>query len=208
MPPDLTPWTVVASKDLLDVPPFLKVRVETVALPDGQHITDYYQLDMPPFACVFAELPDGRAITYRQYRHGPRRVGLSFPGGHLHAGESPLSAAERELLEETGYRSERWIDLGAYTVNANQGGGIAHLFHATGCRWVGATDSDDLEETEILFLTREELLAAAGRGEFPLLTQVALLALVTHPALATGIGKVISPRESAAESDAGLRGPR
>src|SRR5262249_34939560 len=137
------------------------------------------------FACIFAETEDGRVITYRQYRHGPKRVCLAFPGGHIDPGESPLAAAKRELLEETGYEATEWQDLGGYTGNATQGGAVSHMFRAAGCRKVAAPDSDDLEETEILFLTRAELLQAAGRGEFPLLTQMALLAMVTNADLMT-----------------------
>lgn len=186
--PQLQPWTVVESRDLLDAEPFLKVRVETVELPDGRVVTDYYQFDMPSFACVFAETEDGRIITYRQYRHGPRRVSLVFPGGHLSAGEDPLEAAKRELLEETGFEAASWTDLGGYMVNANQGGAVSHMFHATGCRRVAEPRSDDLEETETLFLTRDELLAAIGRGEIALLTQVALVSMVWQDEIARALG--------------------
>lgn len=184
MPKELKPWRVAASRDLLDASPFLKVRVESIELPDGRRIDDYYQIEMPSFACIFAETEDGRVITYRQYRHGPRRVSLVFPGGHLGAGEDPLAAAKRELLEETGYEGGDWQDLGAYMVNSNQGGPVAHMFRATGCRKVAEADADDLEESEVLFLTRAELAAAAGRGEFALLTQIALMATVTNRDLA------------------------
>ncbi|WP_448207959.1 NUDIX hydrolase [Azospirillum sp. sgz302134] len=185
----LRPWTVVESRELLDAEPFLKVRVETVELPDGRIIDDYYQFDMPSFACIFAETEDGRIIVYRQYRHGPRRVNLVFPGGHLSESEDPLAAAKRELLEETGFAADSWTDLGGYTVNANQGGSVAHMFHATGCRRVTEPLSDDLEETEILFLTRDELLAAIGRGEMALLTQIALVSMVWQDGIARAVGR-------------------
>ena len=183
----LRPWTVVESRDLLDAEPFLKVRVETVELPDGRIIDDYYQFEMPSFACIFAETEDGRIIVYRQYRHGPRRVNLVFPGGHLSPDEEALEAAKRELLEETGFAAESWKDLGGYTVNANQGGAVSHMFHATGCRRVAEPQSDDLEETDILFLTRGELLAAIGRGEIALLTQIALVSMVWQDEIARAV---------------------
>jgi ADP-ribose pyrophosphatase len=82
-------WTVLSSRHLPDASPFLKVRVETIRLPDGRCIPDYYQLDMPSFACILAETADGRAIVYKQYRHGSRRTGLVFPGGHLEPDEAP-----------------------------------------------------------------------------------------------------------------------
>jgi len=183
------PWIVRDSRDLLDAEPFLKVRVETVELPDGRRIDDYHQLDMRSFACILAETEDGRIVTYRQYRHGSRRVGLVFPGGHLSPGEDPLSAAKRELLEETGLEAAAWTDLGVYMVNANQGGAWSHMFHATGCRRVADPQSDDLEDTEILFLSHAELVAAIGRGEMHLLTQIALVSMVWQPDIARALGR-------------------
>ncbi|MGF7176609.1 NUDIX hydrolase [Azospirillum doebereinerae] len=183
------PWTVLDSRDLVDADPFLKLRVETVELPDGRRIDDYYQLDMPSFACVFAETEDGRIVVYRQYRHGTRRVGLVFPGGHLSPGEDPLDAAKRELLEETGMEAEAWTDLGGYMVNANQGGAVSHMFHATGCRRVAEPLSDDLEDTEILHLTHDELLAGIGRGEMHLLTQIALVSMVWQTEIARAVAQ-------------------
>jgi len=181
------PWTVLDSRDLVDADPFLKLRVETVELPDGRRIDDYYQLDMPSFACVFAETADGRIVVYRQYRHGTRRVGLVFPGGHLSLGEDPLDAAKRELLEETGMEAASWTGLGGYMVNANQGGAVSHMFHATGCRRVAEPRSDDLEDTEILLMTRDELLAGIGRGEMHLLTQIALVSMVWQAEIARAV---------------------
>jgi ADP-ribose pyrophosphatase len=158
-------WTVTSSRDVLDASPFLKVRVETVELPHGRQIPDYYQLEMRSSARMFAETAEGRIIVYRQYRHGTRRVGLVFPRGHLEGGEDPHQTAQRELLEETGFEADTWTYLGGFVVNANQGGAISHMFHATGCRRIASPRSDDLEESEILLLYRDELLAAIGRGE-------------------------------------------
>jgi ADP-ribose pyrophosphatase len=183
-------WTVLSSRDVLDASPFLKVRVETVELPDGRCIPDYYQLEMPSFACIFAETLEGRVIVYRQYRHGPRRVGLVFPGRHLDSGEAPLEAARRELFEETGFESDAWTYLGGFVVNANQGGATSHMFHATGCRRTATPRSDDLEETEILLLSRDELLAAIGRREIHLLTQIALVGIIWQKEIANALSGV------------------
>jgi ADP-ribose pyrophosphatase len=180
-------WTVISSQDVLDASPFLKVRVETIELPDGRRISDYYQLEMRSFACIFAETIDGLVIAFRQYRHGTRRVGLVFPGGHLENGESPHQAARRELLEETGFEANAWTYLGGFVVNANQGGAVSHMFHATGCRPIASPRADDLEDSEIMLLRRDELLAAIGQGEIHILTQIALVSMVWQEEIARAL---------------------
>jgi ADP-ribose pyrophosphatase len=178
--PKLGKWKVLSSRDVFDAAPFLKVRVETIELPDGRRIPDYYQLEMPSFACVFAETPEGRIIVYRQYRHGPRCVGLVFPGGHLEPGEAPLDAARRELYRGNGLPVRGLGVPGRVHRRRQSRRAISHMFHATGCRQTANPRSDDLEETEILLLSRTELLAAIGRGEIHLLTQIALVAIANR----------------------------
>ena len=177
------PWTVLSSREVYANAPYLTVSVERVRLPDGREIADFHRLTMPDYALVWPELPDGRVIVLRQYKHGVGAVSLTFPAGTFDPGEDPLACAERELREETGYEAASWRSLGRYVTHANSFGHAGHLFVAAGCRKVAEPQSGDLEETELLLITRRELLDAARRGEFKLMSQIALLALVTHPEL-------------------------
>jgi ADP-ribose pyrophosphatase len=49
-----------------------------------------------------------RVLLERQYRHAAGGYTWELPAGSMDPGESELTAAKRELLEETGYRARRW----------------------------------------------------------------------------------------------------
>ena len=57
---------------------------------------------------------DPDVILERQYRHAARQFLLELPAGRLEPGESPLAAAKREMIEETGYRAKKWKLLTKY----------------------------------------------------------------------------------------------
>jgi ADP-ribose pyrophosphatase len=181
---DHSSWTVLSETPLLSRPPFIDVSAQRLALPDGRVVDDYYQVRMPDFAVICPVLADGRFLMQRSYRHGPRRVCLNFPGGHLSPGEAALAAAKRELLEETGHSGEAWQELGSFVTNANHRCQTAHFFKASGCRLVTTPDSGDLEDVEHVPMTYDDVAAAARNSDFALVTQVAMFALATHPALA------------------------
>jgi ADP-ribose pyrophosphatase len=174
------PWKVLASTPVYRADPWLAVERQKIELSDGRIVDDYHRITLPDFAGIVAQDEDGRFLVTRQYRHGVGRVCLTLPGGALDPGEAALDAAKRELREETGYEAAHWKALGSFAVNANYGCGTAHFFAATGARQTTALNSDDLEDTELLLLSRQELGAALERGEFAAVAAVAAILLATR----------------------------
>ena len=86
---------------------FLDVRRDRVTLPDGGTATREYIVH-PGAVMVVPLLEDGRLVMVRQHRYPLDRVLLEFPAGKLDPGEPTLACAQRELLEETGYRASHW----------------------------------------------------------------------------------------------------
>lgn len=180
-------WETLARRVIYDAPPFLRLSVERVRLPDGRVVEDFHSLDKPDYALVVPRLADGRILLLRQYKHGPRAIGLHPPGGHLIAGEPPLAAARRELLEETGYTADPWHSLGTFAVDANQGCGRAHFFLAENARSVATPCSGDLEDMQLALLTAAELRAVILAGEVNALGSIAALTLALNSGSFPGV---------------------
>ena len=56
-------------------------------------------------------LPDGRVLLIKQYRIALEKEIFEIPAGTREPGELPLTTAKRELIEETGYRSDAFTQL-------------------------------------------------------------------------------------------------
>ena len=174
---DLLPWRTLSSQPLFSAGPIREIAQETVLLPDGRVVPDYFTAKMGDYALVYAVSVRGTVLMLRQYKHGARRVCLTFPGGYVAPGEDPAAAVERELLEETGYRLQTLTPLGAFVANANQGCNTAHLFRADGCWHEREPQSGDLEEMELVHFSPEELLLPERIADMAVLGYVALLFL-------------------------------
>lgn len=174
---ELKPWQVIASRQVFDSPPWIRISIQEVRLPDGTVVKDYRQIELPDSVAVFAQTVDGRVIVERQYKHGVRGITLVMPAGSIESGEPALEAAQRELLEETGYRSECWKPLGTFVGHGNFGCGKAYIFMAKDAHRVAEPKSGDLEEMEILLMKPSELQDALLQGKVVTLGSVAAIAL-------------------------------
>jgi ADP-ribose pyrophosphatase len=172
----LRSWQTLSRRTVLDRGKFLVVESHTVRLPDGTVIQDWPWLVTPDYVTLVAVTGEGRFLFFRQRKYAVEGVTLAPVGGYLEPGEDPLDAARRELREETGYEAGEWKSIGSFAVDANRGAGRAHLFVALNARPVSERESDDLEEQELLLMTRREVEAALAGGEFKVLPWVAVVA--------------------------------
>lgn len=174
---DLRVWKTISRKTILNHSKFLTVESHTVKLPDGQIIPDWAWLIIPSAAIVLAMTDDDQFLCFRQTKYAVEGTSLAPVGGMLEPNEAPIDAAKRELLEEMGYESSDWINLGSHILDPNRGIATMHLFLALKAKKVAEPNSDDLEDQELLLLSRNEIENALKEGEFKILAWSAVVAM-------------------------------
>ena len=173
----MQPWKTISRNTILDLGEFLEVENHTVELPDGRVISNWPWLITPDYINVAAITEEGDFLCFRQTKYAVEGTTLAPVGGYLAPGEDPLAGAKRELMEETGYEAPDWTSFGSYRVDGNRGAGTAHLFLALDAGKTADIKSDDLEEQELLLLSRPEIEAALAAGEFKVLAWTTVMAL-------------------------------
>ncbi len=174
----MKPFETVSRRVLLDLPPRLRVEKHRVKAPDGRILDDWPWIVTRDYICVLARMKDRTFLVFRQTKYAlDGGSSLAVMGGYIESGEPPLEAARRELLEETGCQAVAWQSLGSFKVDGNNSPATAHLFLAEGAHKVAEPDSDDLEEQEVVYLSREELKEAALGGQFKVLAWSAAVSL-------------------------------
>lgn len=170
-------WKTKSRRTVYSRLPWLEVELHEVELPDGSVIPDWAWVITPNYVNIVAITDDDHFICFRQVKYAIEGTTLATAGGYCEPNENPRMAAERELMEETGYAAATFTHLGSFPVDGNRGAGVAHLWLATGAHKVAVINADDLEEQEMLLLTREEVQRALAAGEFKLLSWVAAVSL-------------------------------
>jgi ADP-ribose pyrophosphatase len=103
-------WPVVSSAEDARGS-IVSLRSDTVRMPDGE-VIERQVVEHPGAVAVVAIDEAGQVLMIRQYRHPTGRLLWEVPAGLRDvAGEPLLTTAERELLEETGYRARDWLVL-------------------------------------------------------------------------------------------------
>ena len=157
-------WITLGTKYLYNKP-WLTMRQDTVQLPNGRVIDDYYIWEFPPWNNVLAVTKSKQVVLIRQYRHGIGKVFYELPAGvHDKAGESVLESAQRELLEETGFGGGSWKPLMELSANPALQNNITYSFLAEGVEEISKQALDATEEISVHLVPIDELRAIVLDG--------------------------------------------
>lgn len=158
-------WNVLKSENILKIGPWLSVRQETVELPSGKQIPTWFTLEFPNWISVIAITKDGKFVVEDQYRHGLGETRYEIVAGVIDPGETPLEAAKRELLEETGFGGGEWELFMTLSPNTSNHNNLSYTFLATGVEKMTEQHQEATEDIHVDIFTREEVLELLQNGE-------------------------------------------
>jgi rSAM/selenodomain-associated transferase 1 len=177
--PDPPPIRLVAS-ELVAGNPWRALLDDRLLDADGRE-RSYTYLAVPRAVFCVAATDGGDLVLVRQYRHPVRDWTLEVPAGSVGDGETPLDAARRELLEETGGAAREWRHLATFFPSTGHLSLRADVFLAAGVV-IGEPDPDEGENVEVVCMPIAAGLRLARAGGF-LDGQTALALLLAAPDL-------------------------
>lgn len=151
-------WKTKKSEELIDTR-WVKVRKDSVQLPNGQSIDDFYAITIKDAAAIVALDEAGNLLLKREYRYCYDRDLIEVPAGAFEDGEADgLAVAKRELLEETGYASEDWQYLGATVESSAKLTNYMHIYFANHCHKVSEQHLDSTEELDVIVVPLQKAI--------------------------------------------------
>ena len=147
-------WKILSSEYLVQRP-WLTARRDVAELPDGRVNHEYYVLEYPDWVNIIAITKDGKIVMERQYRHALGNTCYELPCGVIEKGETPLEAAMRELLEETGFAGGEWQEWMTLSPNPTTSTNLAHSFLAVGVEKVSGQHLDATEDIDVYILEQD-----------------------------------------------------
>jgi 8-oxo-dGDP phosphatase len=128
------------------------VRTDKVRMP-GDTWAERTVVEHPGAVAILALDDANRVLMIRQYRHPVGRMLWEIPAGlRDHEGEDPLGGAQRELLEETGYRAGDWRVLADYYSSPGYSTELLRIFLARDPEPIPAAERDFVPQDEEAFM--------------------------------------------------------
>lgn len=91
----------------------ISLRIDTLAFKNRPPAT-WEIIEHPGAAVILPIDHNDQLILVKQWRRAIGKILIELPAGTLEKGEDPYDCADRELQEETGFKSASLISLGGY----------------------------------------------------------------------------------------------
>ena len=161
MPP--TPWKTLTSREVYKNK-WMRLREDIAEMPNGRQ-TLYGVCEFGQCVGVLPFVDEQHVVMVRQYRYAQKEnQRWEMPTGGVRVGESLEAAAQRELMEEVGYRAGSLTHIHTYYTSKSVCDETAHLY--IGRALTHATETpDETELLEVAIMPFQTVLALVKASE-------------------------------------------
>jgi ADP-ribose pyrophosphatase len=158
-------WKILSST-YLHKEPWLTVRKDELQMPSGHVVPDYFVLEYPDWINVIGLTREGKFLLVKQYRHAIGKESYELCAGVCDENDkSPLEAAKRELLEETGWGGGHWEKLMTMAPNPATSNNWVHSFIAYDIEKISEPSPEPSEHITFDFFSVTEMKEMVQAGE-------------------------------------------
>lgn len=142
--------------------PWVSVATADVLLPDGGQV-DHHVVRMPAPAAGTVVVKDGAVLLLYRHRFITDTWGWEIPAGRVDPGETPLTAASRETIEETGWRPLGLRELCTFNPANGILDQVFHIFVADDAERLGdPVDTNEASRIEWVPIDRVRDIVLSG----------------------------------------------
>lgn len=143
-------WSILKSKYIVK-DKWISLRADTCMMPEGKIVEPYYVLEYPEWVNIVAVTENKEIILIEQYRHGIGKTCIELPCGCMENGDgSPMDAARRELMEETGFGGGKFIETCRVSANPSNHCNITYCYLALDVKPLSRPRPDDTEQINVI----------------------------------------------------------
>jgi 8-oxo-dGTP pyrophosphatase MutT (NUDIX family) len=152
-------WTVHGERSIYESE-WIRLVLTDIEIPGGERF-EHHVVRMPQQAAgTVVRDPERGLLLLWRHRFVTDTWGWEIPAGRVDPGESPIEAAARETLEETGWQPGSLTPLVRYHPQNGVSDQVFHIFLADGATEVGdPTDPGEAERVEWVSIERVRRLA-------------------------------------------------
>ena len=154
-------WKIESSKHVHSNN-FIQVYEDFINIGGTEKI--YTRIKRKNYSTVVPFISKDQIMVIKSYRHLINSIQIEVPSGYIEPGEEPKEAAVRELREETGYKANKIIDIGSYTLDYTMFDQKGYLFVAYDLEYEGLQQLGTMELIEPAFMSVKQVLKLLSEG--------------------------------------------
>ena len=157
-------WKLKSTRPLHDYRIF-KTRGDTRESPRTGIEHEFFVLESPDWVNIVAVTDANEIVLINQFRHGVSSSVLEIPGGMIDVGEQPVLSAERELLEETGFAADEFVEIGCVHPNPAIFDNLCYTFLAKSAKKIKEPEFEGAEDIETVLYPASDIKILINTGK-------------------------------------------